>query len=98
DGDEVTPPKSDCSQAVSTEVAAAADYALQQVTDWGGTAGSSNPHDGTPFIGKTGTTDGNKQTWAILSSTNYAIATWVGQPNSEDVDLRSIILDGTQAA
>lgn len=67
----------DCHQAIDPEVAATADYALQGVVR-GGTASASDPRNGIPHIGKTGTTDGAKDTWVALASTAAASITWVG--------------------
>ena len=67
----------ECNQAVPAGVAAAADYALAGVTN-GGTASRSNPGDGIPLIGKTGTTDSATDTWVITSTTAVTTAVWVG--------------------
>ncbi|MFC9561457.1 transglycosylase domain-containing protein [Agromyces sp. NPDC056965] len=73
DGNEVAVPKSTCAPAVSPEVAAAMHFAMQSVMT-GGTATesnrSTNPH--VPLIGKTGTTDGNKDTWMAGASSKVA--------------------------
>ncbi|MEP6479870.1 MAG: transglycosylase domain-containing protein [Rhodoglobus sp.] len=66
-----------CHQAIDAEVAAAADYALQGVVN-GGTASASDPDNGIPHIGKTGTTDGAKDTWVAFASTGAASVVWVG--------------------
>jgi membrane peptidoglycan carboxypeptidase len=44
----------------------------------GGTGTRSNPGGSVPVIGKTGTTDGEVQTWMVGSSTEVATAVWVG--------------------
>ena len=67
----------DCHQAVNPEVAATAAYALAGVMS-GGTGGASNPDDGIPIIGKTGTTDDSVDTWIITATTQVATAVWVG--------------------
>lgn len=67
----------DCTQAVPSDIAAAADYALAGVTN-GGTGSRSNPGDGVPLIGKTGTTDSAADTWVITSTTAVTTAVWVG--------------------
>jgi membrane peptidoglycan carboxypeptidase len=69
--------KKDCKQAVDPEVAATAAYAMAGVMS-GGTGTGSNPGDGIPIIGKTGTTDSSNQTWVITSTTSAATAVWVG--------------------
>jgi membrane peptidoglycan carboxypeptidase len=63
----------------------------------GGTASSSNPHDGTTYIGKTGTTDNAIHVWMVGSSTAVATAVWVGNIKGKQ-SLRQISVNGTQAA
>ena len=77
DGKEVAGQPQDCHQAIDPGIAATAAYALAGVTN-GGTATASNPYDGIPIIGKTGTTDSATDTWVITSTTNLTTATWVG--------------------
>ncbi|MDP3208460.1 MAG: transglycosylase domain-containing protein, partial [Rhodoglobus sp.] len=67
----------DCRQSIDPAVAATAAYAMAGVMS-GGTGSSSNPGDGVPVIGKTGTTDSSNQTWVITATTNAATAVWVG--------------------
>jgi membrane peptidoglycan carboxypeptidase len=67
----------ECSQAVAPQIAATVAYALQAVVT-SGTATGSNPDDGVPLIGKTGTTDDTNQTWVITSTTNVTTGVWVG--------------------
>ena len=74
---ELKVPTSDCSVAVSPEVAAGMTYAMQRVIS-GGTGGASATGDGTPLAGKTGTTDSGVHTWMTGFSTKVATATWVG--------------------
>ncbi|GAA1699047.1 transglycosylase domain-containing protein [Microbacterium sediminicola] len=78
-GNEVALPEASCTQVLEPNIAATAAYTLQGVmTNGSGTA--SNPYDGTPLLGKTGTHE-LKQTWVVSSSTAVATAVWVG--NSE---------------
>jgi membrane peptidoglycan carboxypeptidase len=74
---ELTVPKSQCSQAVTPEVAAGMTYAMQRVIS-GGTGGASSTGDNTPLAGKTGTTDSGVQTWMTGFSSAVGTATWVG--------------------
>ena len=74
---ELKVPTSDCSVAVSPEVAAGMTYAMQRVIS-GGTGGASATGDNTPLAGKTGTTDSGVHTWMTGFSTKVATATWVG--------------------
>ncbi|MBC7443063.1 MAG: transglycosylase domain-containing protein [Ramlibacter sp.] len=76
-GDEIASPKSACTQAVTPEVDAGMTYAMQKVMT-NGTAQASNRDTSpkVPMIGKTGTTDGNKDTW--MSGASSKVATVVG--------------------
>ncbi|NYG20396.1 membrane peptidoglycan carboxypeptidase [Agromyces hippuratus] len=90
-GNEVPVPASKCTPAVSPEVAAAMHYAMQLVMT-SGTATESNrnvePH--VPLIGKTGTTDGNKDTWMAGASSKVATVAGVvslyGDANQRGID------------
>jgi membrane peptidoglycan carboxypeptidase len=73
DGTEIAVPQSECVQSVEPAVAASMAYAMRRVmTD--GTGGQSNraAKPSVPLIGKTGTTDGAKDTWMSGSSTKVA--------------------------
>ncbi|MFC9558801.1 transglycosylase domain-containing protein [Agromyces sp. NPDC056965] len=76
-GEPVAPPASTCTQSVAPNVAAGMSYAMAQTFN-GGTASASNTGSGVPHIGKTGTTDDNKDTWMNGASTRVATAVWVG--------------------
>ena len=85
-----------CGQSlVSPAVANTAAYAMQSVM--GGTASASNPNDGTPYMGKTGTTDKSVHTWMVGSSTRVATAVWVGNVRGEQA-MRNIRVNGTSAS
>lgn len=77
DGTDLGGQPQNCRQAVDPEVAATAAYALQQVVTQG-TGSMSDPGDGTPMGGKTGTTDDNNQTWMGTFTTAWGTAVWVG--------------------
>lgn len=77
DGNDQPGQPADCRQAIEPDVAAAANYALQGVVD-SGTAAQSDPDNGIPHIGKTGTTDDAVATWVDMASTQAATAVWVG--------------------
>lgn len=88
--------KAECGQSlVSPSVANTAAYAMESVMR-GGTGSSSNPNDGTPYIGKTGTTNGSIHTWMVGSSTAISTAVWVGNVQGEQA-LRNIRVNGVQA-
>ena len=81
-----------CGQSlVSPGVANTAAYAMAAVM--GGTASASNPNDGTPYIGKTGTTDKSIHTWMVGSSTQVATAVWVGNVQGSQA-MRNIRISG----
>jgi membrane peptidoglycan carboxypeptidase len=70
-------------------------YAMQ--TTFSGTAAASDPGTGIPHIGKTGTTDGAKDTWMTGASTKAATAVWVGNVVG-DANLRDLDFDSGYAA
>ena len=78
DGSELPGQSRDCSKRLEPEIANTAAFAMAKVMVAGGTATRSNPNDGVPYIGKTGTTDSSNQTWVIGSSTRVTTAVWVG--------------------
>ncbi|WP_395640689.1 transglycosylase domain-containing protein [Pseudolysinimonas sp.] len=82
-----------CGQSlVSPEVANTAAYAMEAVMR--GTGSASNPNDGTPYIGKTGTTDKSIHTWMVGSSRSVATAVWVGNVQGDQA-MRNIRINGT---
>jgi membrane peptidoglycan carboxypeptidase len=93
DGSTVTPPAADCREAVDPAVAATTAFALRSVVAPGGTGAASNPGDGIPLMGKTGTTDNAKDTWMVGSTTEIATAIWVGNVQGE-VSMRRNQLPG----
>ncbi|MFF2276697.1 transglycosylase domain-containing protein [Agromyces sp. NPDC058126] len=98
DGADVPVPKSTCAAAVSPDVAAGMHYGMSRVmTD--GTARESNnntvPH--VPLIGKTGTTDGAKDTWMAGASSEVATVAAVVSVNG-DANQRGISFESGEAA
>ncbi|GAA1962357.1 transglycosylase domain-containing protein [Agromyces allii] len=99
EGNPVESPKSTCTQAITTDVAAGMDYALNKVMTQGTGTSSLYKMDtsGTPMIGKTGTTDNNEATW--MSGASSKVATVVGVYNATGhVNLRQTYINGEQAA
>ncbi|WP_430645493.1 transglycosylase domain-containing protein [Agromyces sp. GXS1127] len=98
DGEEIPPPKSTCTQSVPEPVAAAMHTAMNRVMT-GGTATVSNANTvpSVPLIGKTGTTDGAKDTWMVGASTEVATAVAVVSVNG-DANQRGINFATGQAA
>jgi membrane peptidoglycan carboxypeptidase len=86
-----------CHQAIPANIANTAALALQGVMTGSGTGTTANPHDGTAFLGKTGTTNNSVQTWIVASSTKAATAVWIGNISGTQ-QLRKITVGGTQAA
>ncbi|WP_295126276.1 penicillin-binding protein [uncultured Leifsonia sp.] len=93
DGTPHTVSPSTCTQGLPKNIANGITYALQGVMRGGGTASSANPYDGTPIMGKTGTTDNSLQNWMITSTTKVAQATWVGNVSGQ-TPLRSLSFNG----
>jgi membrane peptidoglycan carboxypeptidase len=87
----VSPSK--CTQGLQPNIAAGVAYALQGVMRSGGTAASANPNDGTPILGKTGTTDNSLQNWLVTSTSKVSTATWVGNVSGQ-TPLRSLYFNG----
>jgi membrane peptidoglycan carboxypeptidase len=73
----MTVPTTQCSPAVTPEVASGMLYAMKAVMN-GGTGGASNTGDGAQIAGKTGTTDSGVHTWMTGTTTAVSTATWVG--------------------
>jgi membrane peptidoglycan carboxypeptidase len=77
DGNEVYAAKQVNSRAFSSDVAADATYALQQVVQSG--TGTRAQLNGRPAAGKTGTTTENKNAWFCGFTPDLAAAVWVGR-------------------
>ncbi|TFC00591.1 penicillin-binding protein [Cryobacterium sp. MDB2-10] len=99
DGTEIPAPTSNCTQSVSTDVAAGMSYAMQRVMTSGTAAASyraTTPR--VPMIGKTGTTDDNKDTWMSGASTKVATVVGVVNVSGDGQDQRTTYFDSGQAA
>lgn len=95
-GDKLPGEKTECSQAIDADVANAAILAMKGVMA-GGTGAASNPGDGVPIFGKTGTTDNSTQTWIVASTSRVAAVTWVGNIVGK-FPMREYYVGGLQAA
>lgn len=84
------------SSEIAPDVAGAAAYAMAGVVS-GGTAGASNPRDGTIYIGKTGTTDNSIHTWMVGASHFTSTAVWVGNISGSQ-PTRKARVNGIQAS
>ncbi|MET0590185.1 MAG: PASTA domain-containing protein, partial [Naasia sp.] len=96
DGSDAAIPASTCQQGIEPEIADAAAWALKGVIE-GGSATASNPYDGIDHLAKTGTTDGNTNTWTTGASTKIGLSVLVGQATG-DANLRQVSLDSGSAA
>ncbi len=73
-------PTTQCSEAVSPQIAATVTTALQQVLIRGTAAGQAL--SGRDSAGKTGTTDASKNTWFVGYTPQLTTAVWVADPTS----------------
>lgn len=98
EGKDVEVPKTECTQALTPDVASATAYAMQKVMSEGtGTSSSPYVDPWYPMIGKTGTSDNNEATW--MSGATTRVSTVVGVYNvTGHVNLRETYFNGTQAA
>ncbi|TFB85591.1 PASTA domain-containing protein [Cryobacterium algoricola] len=98
DGAAIPVPASTCTQSVDPAVAAGMTTAMQQVMTKGtATASNAATSPKVPMIGKTGTTDGNKDTW--MSGATTKVATVVGVMSvTGDRDQRTTRFDSGRAA
>lgn len=98
DGKEIAAPKSTCAAAVTPAVAGAMHYAMSRVMEYGtGYASSAALDPWRPVIGKTGTTDGAKDTWMVGATTEVATAAAVVSVNG-DANQRGIWFASGEAA
>lgn len=76
-GHEYPVPSANCAQAIDPKVAAGVAYALKPVLVKG--SGYKIPvNKDRDIFAKTGTTDGNTQTWTVGATTGIATASWFG--------------------
>jgi membrane peptidoglycan carboxypeptidase len=92
DGTELQPPQANCQQAMDPTIASTLAYAMLGPIE-SGTATASDPDDGITHIGKTGTTDNEKDTWMVGASTKAATAVWVGNVTG-DVSMTDVYPNG----
>ncbi|GAB3123246.1 transglycosylase domain-containing protein [Glaciibacter psychrotolerans] len=98
DGAELPIPASTCTQSVEPPVAAGMTYAMQRALSGGTGRESYRATSPTvPMIGKTGTTDGNKDTWMSGASTQVATVAGVISLTG-DINQRGTYFDSGQAA
>lgn len=88
-------PSANCQQTVSPEVAAGVTYALQQMLVKG--SGYQIPlNDKTTSFAKTGTTDGNVETWTIGANSGISTASYFGsyKGNAEKYYNQNVTING----
>lgn len=95
-GNEITPPKSSCNQALPKDVTLGLIAGLKGPI-YGGTASASNPNDGIEHFGKTGSTDSYVNTWMLGASSKVATVVWVGNITGR-VSLAGISINGIAAS
>ncbi|TFC05555.1 PASTA domain-containing protein [Cryobacterium adonitolivorans] len=99
DGAEIPPPVSTCTESVEPAVAAGMAYAMERVmTQGSATQSDDNTYPHSPMIGKTGTTDGSKDTWMSGASTEIATVVGVVSVTGFDTNQRKVYFDSGQAA
>ncbi|MCU1692588.1 MAG: penicillin-binding protein [Frankiales bacterium] len=72
-------------RAFSEEVAADADYALQQVVRSGTASTNGRLADGRPAAGKTGTTQESNDAWMVGFTPQLSTAVWIGRGNNKPI-------------
>lgn len=94
-GNTLPVPGADCKQAITPEVAAGVTYALQSVLTRG--SGWNIPlNDKSNAFAKTGTTDGNIETWTIGGTSGLVTASYFGsyQGNGPEWVNQDIVING----
>ncbi|WP_241984595.1 transglycosylase domain-containing protein [Cryobacterium adonitolivorans] len=91
DDTEIAPPASNCKESVEPSVAAGMAYAMKRVlTEGSATQSYDSTYPKVPMIGKTGTTDGAKDTWMTGASSKVAtvvgVVTVSGEANQRNRD------------
>jgi len=88
------PGTANCQQVVEPDVAHGVAAIMSNVLTGEGTASASALANGRPAAGKTGTTDGNNETWFVGYTPQLTSAVWVGTPNDNNQVLDNISLAG----
>lgn len=94
DGEQLEVPAPACTQALDPEVARGINYALQQ-TPIQGTARRLGPL-GFPYAGKTGTTQGFKDSWFAGYTPELAAVVWIGDTTPTPQPLNTFPINGEQ--
>jgi len=88
------PGTTNCQQVVDPDVAHGVAAIMSAVVSGEGTAAASALADGLPAAGKTGTTDGNNETWFVGYTPQLSTAVWVGTPFEKTQVLDNVTLGG----
>ncbi len=88
------PGTSNCQQVVDSDVAHGVVSIMSSVLAPGGTGAASALAAGRPAAGKTGTSDGNNETWFVGYTPQLTTAVWVGTPLDNTTQLDNIDLPG----
>ena len=89
------PGAKNCKQVVDPGVAAGVAQIMKAPLQAGGTAVKSALAGGRPAAGKTGTSDGNNETWFVGYTPQLVTAVWTGTPLENTSVLDNINLTGT---
>ncbi|WP_435299259.1 transglycosylase domain-containing protein [Timonella sp. A28] len=93
-GKEIKVPESTCKQTIDTATVNGVTYALSKVVAPGGGAARAALAGGRPSAGKTGTTQGNGDAWFIGYTPQLSTAVWMGYPESNNVKMQHITING----
>ncbi|GAA1898004.1 transglycosylase domain-containing protein [Lapillicoccus jejuensis] len=86
--------KDNCKQVVEPDIAAGVAAIMKATLASGGTASTSALAGGRPAAGKTGTSDGNNETWFVGYTPQLVTAVWTGTPLENSSVLDNITLAG----
>jgi membrane peptidoglycan carboxypeptidase len=88
------PGTANCTHVVDPAVAHGVTALLQTVLQPGGTGAASALAGGRPAAGKTGTTNGNNETWFVGYTPQLTTAVWTGTPMDNSQVLDNVTLRG----
>ncbi len=94
DGTKLPIKKKDCKQVIDPDVANGVTSIFTHVLDDDGTARGNKLADGRPAAGKTGTTDGGKQSWFTGYTPQLVTSVWVGNPVNSQRKVKDFTLAG----
>lgn len=93
DGEEIPLEFAECTQAIDPDVAAGTAELMTGVLSDRGSGFEAQLDDGRPIAGKTGSTDGSRDTWFAGVMPQASLAVWAGSPvDRYDGDLRDFTI------